>query len=153
MTFCASALAKLFTFSPFHPYTFLSRVSRWKQAVETFAALVLFADNNLQGGFRRAMTEPSFNVQRSTLKRQYEVVVIVQVRPVAPRAPLAVATARGRANDPVKLDAWCGRFRKTLERAIGEAEENVLEQLAAGAQQIGLFDSPDSSGFQLEPSA
>lgn len=84
-------------------------------------------------------------------QRQYQVTVVVQVRPVCPRAPLAVATATGRANDPVKLQHWAGRFRRTLERAIGEAEENVLEQLAAGAQQISLFDAADPSTLPLEP--
>lgn len=79
-------------------------------------------------------------------QRQYEILVVVQVRPIEPRARLAIATARGRAADPVKLDAWCGRFRRTLERALGEAEENVLEQMAEDARQMPLFEP----GFSLE---
>lgn len=109
--------------------------------METFAALALFADNT--DSCRLSACELSANsAKRLPDRRSYEVIVIVQVRPVSPRAPLAVCTARGRASDPVKLDQWAGRFRRTLERAIAEAEENVLEQLAADARQIGLFDEP-----------
>lgn len=73
-------------------------------------------------------------------RRAYEVTLIVQVRPVSPRAPLAVATARGMALDPVKLDRWGERFLKTLERAIADADENVLDQWLADARQQKLFE-------------